>query len=397
MYLLIPIDIFNNIAMYSINRYLLTQNTNKRQEKGREIALNPNVQILRINDYTYHVKSQTTNREYDVVSTEAGWICGCPDHTYRKICCKHIHAVEFSIRLREQVRKENAVTIEQLNVSACPHCSSEQIVKHGIRHNENYDIQRWFCNDCKKWFSFNIGFEKMRANPQAVTSAMQLYFTGESLRSIQKFLRLQGISVSHQAIYKWIKKYTKLMEDYLSKITPQVGDTWRADEVWVKVKGDMKYLFALMDDETRFWIAKEVSDRKEGHDATGLFRQAKEITGTKPKVMITDGLHSYSEAYRKEFFTQKGQRTVHIKQIRLQGQRNNNKMERLNGEFRDREKVVRGLKKDNSPLISGYQIYHNYIRPHMSLDGKTPSEACGIKIEGDNKWLTLIQNAKRNE
>jgi len=42
------------------------------------------------------------------------------------------------------------------------------------------------------------------------------------------------------------------MENYLSKITPQVGDTWRADELWVKVKGDMKYLFALMDDETRF-------------------------------------------------------------------------------------------------------------------------------------------------
>lgn len=73
---------------------------------------------------------------------------------------------------------------------------------------------------------------------------------------------------------------------------------------------------------------------------------------------------------------------------------NNNKMERYNGEFRDREKVVRGLKKEDSPLISGYQIYHNYIRPHMSLDGKTPAEKCGIEIKGDNKWLTLIQNAK---
>ena len=69
-------------------------------------------------------------------------------------------------------------------------------------------------------------------------------------------------------------------------------------------------------------------------------------------------------------------------------------MERLNGEFRDREKVARGLKKDNSPLINGYQIFHNYIRPHMGLDGKTPSEACGIKIEGENKWRTLIENAK---
>jgi putative transposase len=80
----------------------------------------------------------------------------------------------------------------------------------------------------------------------------------------------------------------------------------------------------------------------------------------------------------------------------MSGDMNNNKMERLNGEFRDREKVVRGLKKVDSPLISGYQIYHNYVRPHMALDEKTPSEACGIKIEGDNKWITLIQNASKN-
>ena len=29
----------------------------------------------------------------------------------------------------------------------------------------------------------------------------------------------------------------------------------------------------------------------------------------------------------------------------------------------------------------------------MGLEGKTPSEVAGIKIEGDNKWITLIQNA----
>ena len=53
--------------------------------------------------------------------------------------------------------------------------------------------------------------------------------------------------------------------------------------------------------------------------------------------------------------------------------------------------------KDDSPLIDGYQLYHNYIRPHMGLDGKTPAEKCGVKIEGDNKWLTLIQNASKNK
>ena len=56
-----------------------------------------------------------------------------------------------------------------------------------------------------------------------------------------------------------------------------------------------------MDSETRFWIAQEVADRKEGHDASSLFRAGKKVTGIKPKVIITDGLKSYSEAYRKEF------------------------------------------------------------------------------------------------
>ena len=27
------------------------------------------------------------------------------------------------------------------------------------------------------------------------------------------------------------------------------------------------------------------------------------------------------------------------------------------------------------------------------MHGKTPAEACGIKVEGENKWITLIQNA----
>jgi transposase-like protein len=188
------------------------------------------------------------------------------------------------------------------------------------------------------------------------------------------------------------------MNKYLEKIVPQVGDAWRADEVYVKIRGDLKYVFAMMDDETRFWIAQEVADRKDGHDASGLLRKSKEITQTKPKVFITDGLGSYHDAYMKEFWTVKRlDRTLHIRHIHLQGDMNNSKMERLNGEIRDREKVMRGIKKKDSVTLTGYQLFHNYIRPHSALDGRTPAQACGITINGDNKWITLIQNASKNE
>lgn len=109
--------------------------------------------------------------------------------------------------------------------------------------------------------------------------------------------------------------------------------------------------------------------------------------------LITDGLSSYHEAYMKEYWTLKGPRTEHIRHITLKGDHNNNKIERMNGEIRDREKTMRGLKKKETPILVGYQLFHNWIRPHEGLEGKTPSEACGITVEGKNKWLTLIQNA----
>ena len=67
----------------------------------------------------------------------------------------------------------------------------------------------------------------------------------------------------------------------------------------------------------------------------------------------------------------------------------------MNGEVRDRERVMRGLKTMDTPILKSAQIYHNFIKPHMGLDGRTPAGAAGIKVEGDDRWMTLIQNASR--
>ena len=46
-----------------------------------------------------------------------------------------------------------------------------------------------------------------------------------------------------------------------------------------------------------------------------------------------------------------------------------------------REKTLRRLKKKRTITLQGYQIYHNYIRPHEALEGKTPAETNGKLIE----------------
>jgi transposase-like protein len=370
----------------------LSMMTDMREQKGLVIA-NKLDEIRRIDGNNYKVKSQSHDGEYDVSKNLSGWSCSCPDYVYRKMRCKHIYAVEFSVSLRAEVAIRKIEPID--NLTECIFCGSSNIVKDGVRKNKAGQIQKFYCRDCNRYFTFNIGFERMKHNPQAVTSAMQLYFSGESLRNTMKSLKLLGVEVSHQTVYNWIRKYVELMKKYTDELIPQVSDTWRADELWIKVKGDMKYLFAIMDDETRFWIAQEVAETKYKYDARKLFQMAKKVIGKNPQTLITDGLKSYHQAYKKEFWTLRSPRTKHIKHIKIQGDMNNNKMERLNGEIRDREKVMRGLKKDDTPILKGYQIFHNYIREHEGLKGMTPSEACGIKIEGNNKWITLIQNASK--
>jgi putative transposase len=58
----------------------------------------------------------------------------------------------------------------------------------------------------------------------------------------------------------------------------------------------------------------------------------------------------FHDAFNKEFYTVANPRTRHISHIRSQGDHNNNKMERMNGEVREWEKVMRGLERTDTKI-----------------------------------------------
>jgi hypothetical protein len=156
-----------------------------------------------------------------------------------------------------------------------------------------------------------------------------------------------------------------------------------------------------LDEETRFWIAKEVAGDKFSREApeyaSRLFRKGIETAGRKPLTLITDGLHAYHLAYKREFYAHQKPVTKHVEHIAWQRDKGNEKMEAFNGTVRSREKVMRSLKREDSPILDGCQIFHNHMRPHMALDGRIPAELAGIQVKGENKWLTLIQNGATAE
>ena len=77
----------------------------------------------------------------------------------------------------------------------------------------------------------------------------------------------------------------------------------------------------------------------------------------------------------------------------------NNLVERLNGTIRERDKVMRGFKTEESAqqILEGFRAYYNFIRKHQSLKGKALAEMANIdlNLEG-NRWMTLIEKAYSN-
>jgi len=365
---------------------------NPRELRGLAILARGN-QIKRLDATSYRVKSQNGNGSYLVLKEAHDWNCECADHKFRDVVCKHIHSVIFSQTLRDKVSSQSFDTGQIFEEpDSCKVCGSFEIVKNAFRKNKYGKIQTYKCKSCGHRFSVNYGFKKMRNDPKVITLVMDLYFKGVSLRKISDHLKqFYNVSVSQVSVLKWIKKYIAIMKEYLDEFTPQVGNKWHVDEMRVSIKGEWKWLWNLMDNETRFLLSSQVSNKREIMDARKVMQEAKMKAKIRPNEVVTDGLQSYTQAFKDEFSTDG---VKHLRKPRFTDIANNNLVERLQCSIREREKTMRGLKKKDSVFVEGHKIYYNHIRPHSSLNGKTPAEACGIGIKGRNRWITIIQNAK---
>ncbi len=376
-----------------------------RELRGLEI-LSKGEQIRRIDADTYRVKSQNGNGAYLVVRHGKEWACECPDYANRQVACKHIYSVFFSLHLRERVVAQVQPQIESLQPEGCLYCGSESIVKIGMRHNLNGDAQRYLCKGCNRKFVKNEGFEKVKATPKSITIALDLYFKGVSQRKIVEHLKMfENVKVTQPGVLKWIRKYIELMKPYLDKLTPQIGGIWHSDETMVNVRRtqpidgeNYSWAWNLMDHETRFLLASEVTKHRNIEDARKVFQKAKQrANGESPDFLVTDKLPAYRRAIPKEFSTKTRPITQHVRLKNIQEGTNNNILERLHGTVKDRLKVMRGLDHDETAgkMLEANRIYYNYLRPHSALNGQTPAEKAGIDLGlKGNKWEALIRRSK---
>jgi putative transposase len=278
---------------------------------------------------------------------------------------------------------------------ACKYCGSEKITKKGFVQKK----QLYKCKDCGHRFFENGKFSKMRNGKNMVVAALNFYYDGLSLRKAQRNLeQIFGEKVSQVTILNWIKKYSKLVKDFVTTLTPQLSGLWHEDETMLSCERQGIWFWELIDEDTKFLVASHVSGKRSLEDTIAIFQKGFEQSKVRPRAVFVDGSHVYNRAFNKVFYTmRKDTRPELVQRVGIRARETNNIVERMHGTVKDRTRVMRGLKSFESTrsLLEGFTIHYNFCRPHQSLGGKTPAQAA--RTQAPSTWKGLIEEATRHE
>ncbi len=387
-----------------------------RGERALQI-LGEGDRIRRITPHHHLVRSQTDSSQwYDVRQKGRRWSCSCADHLYRKAQCKHILAVMAQVAEREAAvlgvipgpagPADSAEQAEQTGIhlhpvdcdhpGRCPGCKlSDQVIKWGWVYAAKGKTRRYRCGRCGRTFVCWGGFERMRKPDWAILVALNDFFKGHSPAAIADTLEGKGCHVHPATIHKRIAQFIWRVHVYLRTLPIRTGERFCADEVF-GAACNPSCLFSVTDRVTRFCLAFEMADRKDGQGATALLEAARDRAGKVPSEFVSDGLASYRQAHGAVFEakTPLDKCSVHVSEAAIHNKkRNNHLQERFNGTFRAAQRPRRGIKSAGPRLIVGFFVHCNFVRPHMALGGRTPAQAAGITIHGPDKWRTITGNA----
>src|SRR2546421_11225689 len=68
-----------------------------------------------------------------------------------------------------------------------------------------------------------------------------------SSRDLVQIMSERGIALTHTTILRWVQRYVPEFEKRWNRYTGPVGDSWRVDETYIKIKGQWVYLYRAVD------------------------------------------------------------------------------------------------------------------------------------------------------
>jgi len=178
-----------------------------------------------------------------------------------------------------------------------------------------------------------------------------------SLRNVEDLLFERGIDLCHETVRFWWNRFgpmfaSDIRRHRVSHLRAFSRWRWHLDEMYVKLNGQMVYLWRAVDHEGEI-LESYVTRKRDRSAAIAFMKKALKRYG-KPEVIVTDSLRSYPAAMRE----------LGNLDRREMGRWLNNRVENSHLPFRRRERAMLRFRRMKS--LQKFASVHANIHNHFN-------------------------------
>jgi len=215
-------------------------------------------------------------------------------------------------------------------------------------------------------------FKRSKSSAEVIRLVVMMYVKYPlSLRNVEDLLAERGIDICHETVRFWWQRFGPLFASEIRKrrnahMRQHHQWHWHLDEMYVKLNGEMVYLWRAVDHEGEV-LESYVTKTRDKAAALGFMKKMLKRQGCSPDAITTDGLRSYKAAMTELGCTAK-------QQI---GRWANNRVENSHQPFRRRERAMLRFRqmKTLQRFASVHASVHNHFNSERHLTDRPTYKA----------------------
>ena len=203
-------------------------------------------------------------------------------------------------------------------------------------------------------------FRWFDSSPEVIRLVVMMYVRYPlSLRNVEDLLHERGIDICHETVRLWWTRFgpmfaAEIRRKRVAAMRQHTHWRWHLDEVYVRINGEMRYLWRAVDHEGEV-LESFVTKERDKAAALKFIKKALKRHGS-PRAITTDGLRSYGAAMKE--LGNAGKREV--------GRWANNRAENSHQPFRRRERAM--LRFRRMKTLQQFASVHASFHNHFNLE-----------------------------
>jgi putative transposase len=223
-------------------------------------------------------------------------------------------------------------------------------------------------------------YRGFRFPAEVIEHAVWLYHCFSlSLRDVELILAAREIVVSYESIREWGLRFGRLFANTLKRRRPKPGDKWHLDEVFIRIRGKLHYLWRAVDQHGHV-LDILVQSRRSAKAAKRFFRKLLRGLQYVPRVIVTDKLRSYAAAKREILPGVEHRQSRYL----------NNRAEVSHQPTRRRERQMQRFKsaRHAQRFLSAHSSIHNHFQ--LRRHRLTADQHCAARDRAFRTWREVV-------